>query len=56
MNPPCKMTEDVGVTGYKAPEVAACDKEGKSIVLTSGPQLGVQSGGLKLLADFRWRV
>ena len=22
------MTEDVGVTGYKAPEVAACDKEG----------------------------
>ena len=41
MNPPCKMTEDVGVTGYKAPEVAACDKEGKSIVLTSGPQLGV---------------
>ena len=28
MNHPCKMTEDVGVTGYKAPEVAACDKEG----------------------------
>ena len=33
MNPPCKMTEDVGVTGYKAPEVSACDKEGN-------PELG----------------
>ena len=36
MNHPCKMTEDVGVTGYKAPEVAACDKEGYNQSSTDG--------------------
>ena len=50
MNHPCKMTEDVGVTGYKAPEVAACDKEGNGLRSTDGP--GILRTGLVLLGRF----